>query len=77
LKAVQYAKEEGDWKNWLAPAHYQRALLFSSGYAKYDSCNKNASSSDLDKANQDAATYKMKKGKSWSSQVDPQSGGSL
>ncbi len=33
LKAVEYATASGDPKNWMAPEHYQRALIFSGGYS--------------------------------------------
>ncbi|MCX7595225.1 MAG: lytic transglycosylase domain-containing protein [Fischerella sp.] len=33
LKAVEYATASGNPKNWMAPEHYQRALIFSGGYS--------------------------------------------
>jgi hypothetical protein len=40
MKAIQYAHKAGDWRLWLNPAHYQRALVFSGGYARYEPCSK-------------------------------------
>ena len=71
LKALQYAKENGDWRNWFDAPNYQRALLFSGGYEKYDPCNKAAGSSEMGKADKDAAFYKFKKASSWTTEADP------
>ncbi len=67
LKAIQYAKEEGDWKNWFEARHYQRGILFSGSYSKYPSCGQ----TDIDKANKDAAFYKFKKASTWQTEPDP------
>lgn len=78
LKALQYANSTGDWRNWLEPQHYQRALAFSGGYAQYDKCEKNASSQEVKTAQTERLTYAgwraikgVRKGTDWKTFADP------
>lgn len=43
IKALEYAHQAGNWRNWLDKEHYQRALIFSGGYHTYKKCHRGAS----------------------------------
>ena len=70
LKAIQYAHKAGDWKQWLLPENYLRALVFSGGYARYSSCNKGKSATEIDKASAERIKYRFKTN-GWRNEPDP------
>ena len=70
LKAIQYAHAAGDWHQWLLPEHYQRALVFSGGYAQYPACNKGKTTTEITKARNERIKYRFKTS-GWRSEPDP------
>ena len=69
LKAIQYARSSGDWRKWLSPDIYKRALAFSGGYAFYKVCSGNASQKEVDVAKRERLKYRFKS--NWKSDPDP------
>lgn len=70
LKAIQYAHTAGNWRNWLLPEYYQRALLFSGGYARYSACNQGVAAVEIDKASAERLKYRFKTA-GWRNEPDP------
>ena len=70
MKAVQYAKLNGNINSWLQPENYLRALLFSGGYAAYDICSKGKSDTEIDAAKKERLKYKFKTS-GWRTEQDP------
>ena len=70
MKAVQYAKLNGNINSWLQPENYLRALLFSGGYAAYDNCSKGKSDTEFDAAKKERLKYKFKTS-GWRTEQDP------
>lgn len=68
LKAIQYAHAGGDWRQWLSPEYYKRALLFSGGYAHYKTCTVKSSKAEIQKAIEE---YKKSRKTSWKKRPDP------
>lgn len=61
LKALQYAKEDGkDWRKWLEPEYYQRALALSGGYHRYEKCSSGASATEIEMARKAISQYSFK-----------------
>lgn len=78
LKALEYAHRAGNWRNWLQPEHYKRALAFSGGYARYKGCTKNASSQEIRAAKAERLSYAgwigikgVRNGTDWRKYPDP------
>ena len=69
LKAIQYAQSSGDWRKWLSPDIYKRALAFSGGYAFYKPCSKNAGVKEIDVAKKERLKYRFKS--NWKTDPDP------
>ena len=67
LKALSYAKENGNWRDWFEGAFYKRGLLFTGAYSKYSKCG----TQDMEKATKDASYYRFKRGVHWMKQPDP------
>ncbi len=67
LKALSYANDNGNWRDWFEGPYYKRALLFTGAYSKYAKCG----TEDIEKAQKDAAFYKFKRGSHWQKQSDP------
>lgn len=67
LKALFYAKENGNWRDWFQGPYYKRGLLFTGAYSKYSKCG----TEGLEQAKKDAALYRFKRGIHWMKQPDP------
>lgn len=70
LKAIQYASKGGDWRQWLSPENYKRALVFSGGYNSYPVCTKGISEPEITKAKSERIKYRFKTS-GWRTEVDP------
>ncbi|MGC1240493.1 MAG: murein L,D-transpeptidase catalytic domain-containing protein [Chryseosolibacter sp.] len=71
VKAIQYAHQAGNWRHWLQPEFYQRALLFSGGYDYYSNCAKNSSAAEIQKAKVQGKAYRYDRNRHWSTHKDP------
>jgi soluble lytic murein transglycosylase-like protein len=72
LKAVEYAAKAGEVSAWLKADHYQRALVFSGGYALYESCSKGYSKDEIANARNSRRKWSYKgKGVGWPNWSDP------
>lgn len=71
IKAIQYAHQAGNGRNWLQPEYYQRALLFSGGYDYYSSCTKNRSAAEVQKAKEQGKAYRFSRNRHWAIHKDP------
>ena len=70
MKAIQYASSAGNWEQWLSPEPYKRALLFSGGYAFYDTCTDNKTAGEKSSAREE---YKRIRSIAWRKRPDPAS----